>query len=156
MMTGVNVARLAKLIALFGFFLPWVLVSCSGEPIGRRSGIDLATGGGAAHGSDPNLWVMVSLAAVLGGLVASFMMKGRQAIVGMLAAAIVALVAGTIGLSTVSSSVQAQPQQSNALGQVDLQYGYFVTVAVLLAAIAACAVTLAGGGRGSSKDLGPP
>jgi hypothetical protein len=119
MMTGVNVARLAKLIALFGFFLPWVLVSCSGEPIGRLSGIDLATGGGAAQGAGPNLGVMVSLAAVIGGLLASFMMKGRQAIVGMLAAAVVALIAGTIGLSTVSSSVQAQPQRSAAaLGQV--------------------------------------
>lgn len=150
MMTGLNVARVAKLIALLGFALPWLLVSCAGEPIGRLTGIELATGGGLqSQHSQPNLWVTLSLAAVIAGIVASFAMKGRQALLAMATAAIVALVASAVGVSSVTPGAVSQPSQpsqhagAGALGRVDLQYGYLITVAGLLAALGACGVTLA-------------
>lgn len=157
-MTSLNVARVAKLIALFGFFLPWVLVSCAGEPIGRLSGVDLATGLTITDANSarlaslpphPNLWVTLALAAVVGGLVASFLARGRQAFVAMAVAAVVALVASAIGLASVVTGARAEVQsaqhRSAALGSVNLQYGYMITVAGLLATLAVCGMTLASG-----------
>ena len=152
MITGLNLARVAKLVALLGFVFPWVLVSCAGEPVGRLTGIDLATGDQLGH---PNLWVALSLAAVVIGLVVSFLAAGRQAILTMAAAAIVALSASAIGVSSVTTGGQAAPsQQASAVGQVNLQYGYFITVAGLLATIAACGMALTR--RWSDSALGPP
>jgi len=159
MMTGLNVARVAKLIALLGFGLPWLLVSCAGEPIGRLTGIDLATGGLTLQGSGngevqsqlghANLWVTLSLASVIFGIVASFVVRrSRQAILTMAIAAIVALVASAVGVSSASSGAQAEPEPwrqrgaVSAIGRVDLQYGYLTTVAGLLVAIGACGMAL--------------
>jgi hypothetical protein len=152
-MTGLNVARVAKLVALLGFVLPWVLVSCSGEPIGRLSGIDLATGGaGQSPHGQPNLWVVISLAAVIAGLVVSFLLRGRAAIFAVAAAALIALVTSAIGVSSLGSSAPAGAQRA-AVGQIDLQYGYFITVAGLLVAIGACGMALSGRGGGSTNAL---
>jgi hypothetical protein len=167
MITGLNIARVAKLIALFGFILPWVLVSCSGTPIAHLSGLDLATGGATIHNPSsgatstqhghPNIWVAACLLVVILGIVASFVLKGMQAIQAMLAAAAVALVLSIIGVSGISSDAQAEAQRQpigggdqtasqslNGLLRVDLQYGYYITVAGLLAAIAACGLVLSG------------
>jgi len=150
---------------------PWVLVSCSGQPVGRLSGIDLATGGLTASGPEgdtlrrehgsPNLWVILSLAAVIAGLGLSFLANGRRAILGMGAGAVVALAASGVGVSNASADAptEALRPQSDAgvasadgsgggLVQVQLQYGYFITLAGLLTAIGACGVGLAGGERG--------
>jgi hypothetical protein len=155
MITALNLARIAKLVALLGFVFPWVLVSCSGEPIAHLTGIDLATGGltmqspgkTAIEAGHPNLWVMLSLAAVIGGIAASFLLQGRQALLAMATLAIVALVASAIGVSTVVTIDQAAtPRQRGAssppLNRVDLQYGYLMTVAGLLVAIGACGTAL--------------
>ncbi|HEX4199318.1 MAG TPA: hypothetical protein VHZ26_17925 [Caulobacteraceae bacterium] len=154
MITGLNLARLAKLIALLGFVFPWVLVSCAGQPVGRLTGIDLATGNQLGR---PDLWVVLSLAAVVLGLVVSFLLTGRRAIVAMAAAAIVALAASVVGVSDIGVTAQsagAAPVERpvNAVGQVDLQYGYIITVAGLLTALAACGAALAR--RGS--NTAPP
>ena len=152
MITGLNIARVAKLIALFGFILPWVLVSCSGTPIAHLSGLDLATGGATIHNPNsgaaqtqhghPNIWVAACLLLVIVGIIASFVLKGAQAIQAVLAAAIVALILSVIGVSGVTSEAQAEAQRqppgagdqtaSQSLGgllRVDLEYGYYVTVA---------------------------
>jgi len=152
-MTMLNLARIAKLVALFGFFFPWVLVSCSGQPIAHLTGIDLAIGGlgsqGSAHAlqnGQPNIWVLLTLVAVIGGLLASFLMRGRQALVAVAALAIAALIASAIGIASVTSSAPAEGQSAGnaALIPSDLQYGYFITVAGLLAAIGASGAGLAG------------
>jgi len=154
MMTGLNIARIAMLIALLGFVLPWVLVSCAGEPVGRLSGVDLATGGALqSRHDDPNLWVALSLAAVVVGIVASLLRAGRGAIVALAVAAVVALIASAIGVANVSSKMLGGPersQPSGAVGGVDLQYGYVITVAGLLAAIGACGAALGG------RERSPP
>jgi len=167
MFTGRNVARGAMLVALLGFVFPWVLVSCSGQPVGHLTGIDLATGGLTLPDSagdtlrrenpGPNLWVIASLAAVIAGMAVSFVASRRRAILGLGACAVVALAASGIGVASASSEAPAaalRPQpdagaaSSDASGsglvQVQLQYGYFITLAGLLTAIGACGVALAG------------
>jgi hypothetical protein len=93
--------------------------------------------------------VVLSLAAVILGVVASFLVPGRQAIMAMALAAIIALTASAIGVSNIGASVPnpgAAPVERpvSAVGQINLQYGYFITVAGLLVAIAACAAALSG------------
>lgn len=46
-----NIARGAKLLALLCFFLPWVTVSCAGQPLITMSGYQLATGGASPAGA---------------------------------------------------------------------------------------------------------
>jgi len=148
MMTPLNLARIAKLIALFGFVLPWVLVSCAGEPVGRVSGLDLATGGLGSHHADPNWWVAVSLAAVIAGLVLSFVLAARAAFVAVGAAALLALAASVVGVASATAprTPPAPSPASSSAARVELQYGYFVTIAGLLTAIGAC-----GAGLGRSR-----
>jgi hypothetical protein len=166
-MTALRVARVAALIALLGFAFPWVLVSCGGEPVGRLSGFDLATGGlngapGVEHGH-PNLWVALALAALVVGLVASLAVRGRGAVLALLAAAVVGLVASAIGLSTIGAGGPVEPRSpliasqtgavsAGAGGETKLQYGYFMTLAGLLAALAACGAAL---GRAGRSGAGP-
>jgi hypothetical protein len=57
-------------------------------------------------------------------------------------------------VSSLGSSAPA-PSQRSALGQVDLQYGYFITVASLLVAIGACGTALAARGGSNSPRDGP-
>ena len=43
-MSWMNVARVAKVLAILMFLLPWLVVSCSGSPLAEASGLDLAIG----------------------------------------------------------------------------------------------------------------
>jgi hypothetical protein len=162
MISSLNIARIAKVVALLGFLLPWVLVSCSGQPVGRLSGIDLATGGGMAQQhADPNLWVIVALAATISGIVVSFIFRGRAAAAGLGGLALVALAASGIGVGSAGAAAPAgalrapgaaSPAADAGSGaEVNLQYGYFITVAGLLVAVGACGATLAGRGRADSS-----
>src|SRR5579885_1891344 len=160
MVSGLNIARIAKLVALFGFVLPWVLVSCSGQPLVRLSGLDLATGHVAALDAvvavrarthaHPNLLVALSLALVVAGLAASFLPSARQAAAAVIAAAAIALATSLAGVLTLQAEVDREiaAQQSGdrslaGLIRIELQDGYFVTAAGLLAAVAGGALALA-------------
>jgi len=91
-----NIARGAKAIALLCFVLPFVTVSCAGQPLARITGVQLATGsvppigqnapgapagGGAAANQSYSLDFFALGAAVLiiAGLVVTFMMVRRRA-----------------------------------------------------------------------------
>ena len=39
-----NLARIAQVIALIGFVLPWITVSCQGRVLAEVSGLDMALG----------------------------------------------------------------------------------------------------------------
>lgn len=43
-MTLMNIARIAKIVALLAFFLPWVAVSCQTVDVATASGLDLMQG----------------------------------------------------------------------------------------------------------------
>jgi len=168
MISGLNIARIAMLVALFGFVLPWVLVSCSGQPLAHLSGLDLATGGATVRNPNsgalqhqqgaPNYWIVLTLAGVIAGAAVSFVLKARAAAVGALAAAVVSLAASVVGVSGITRDIQDEARREQPTGgpgqpadpslagifRVDLQYGYFVTVAGLLAAIGAAGLSLSG------------
>lgn len=105
-----NIARGAKGIALLCFLLPWVTVSCAGQPLARITGVQLATGsiqpigqnsgmpgaptGAATSGQGYSVDILALLAAVLiiASLVVTFMMaRRRAALFAMIGSAIAAV-----------------------------------------------------------------
>jgi len=160
-MTSVlTLARVAALIAIFGFFLPWAEVSCSGQPLAHETGLELITGGGPA-GAGPahhDLWVAASLALIVLGLAGGLFAGGRRAAAILTAAALAALAASVIGVSQEVPNAEAQAQLAEGppggdpsarqaagdLVRARLEYGYFVTLGGLIAAAAGGALTLTG------------
>lgn len=159
MTSALTLARLAALVAIFGFFLPWAEVSCSGQPLAHESGIQLITGDAVA--STPvhhDLWVAASLAFIVLGLVGCLLARGQRAAVILTAAALAAALASLIGVSqeVPSAEVQAQlaagppggdPSARQAASEIiraKLEYGYFVTLGGLIVAIAGGGLALAG------------
>src|SRR5665213_3719648 len=146
MTSALNLARIAALVAIFGFFLPWAEVSCSGQPLAHETGIQLITGGaGTAAPAHHDLWVAASLGLIVLGLAGCLLARGRRAAVILMAAAFAAAVASLIGISqeVPSAGVQAQlaagPSGGDAAGEfirAKLEYGYFITLGGLIVAIA--------------------
>jgi len=159
MTSALTLARLAALVAIFGFFLPWAEVSCSGQPLVHETGIQLITGGaggaGAAAPAHHDLWVAASLGLIVLGLAGCLLARGRRAAVILMAAALTAAVASLIGISqeVPSAGVQAQlaaggdasaRQAAGEFIRAKLEYGYFVTLGGLIVAIAGGGLALAG------------
>jgi hypothetical protein len=161
MTSALTLARLAALVAIFGFFLPWAEVSCSGQPLAHETGIELITGGGGGAGAASahhDLWVAASFALAVLGLAGCLFARGRRAAMILMAAALAAAVASLIGVSreVPSADVQAQlaagpsggdasaRQAAGELIRARLEYGYFVTLGALIVALAGAGLTLAG------------
>jgi hypothetical protein len=154
MTSGLTLARLAALVAILGFFLPWAEVSCSGQPLIHETGIALITGAGATPPAQPNLWVAASLGFIVVGLAGCLLARGRRAAIILIAAALAAATASLIGVSQEVPGAQAQlaagPSGGNASAaggafiRASLEYGYFVTLGGLIAAIAGGCLALAG------------
>jgi len=154
MTSALNLARLAALVAIFGFFLPWAEVSCSGQPLAHETGIELITGGGAAAPAHHDLWVAASLGLIVVGLAGCFVARGRRAAVVLMAAAFAATAASLIGVSQEVPSAEAQAQlaagpsggdaSAGEFIRAKLEYGYFVTLGGLIVAIAGAGLALAG------------
>ncbi len=115
-------ARVSKLVALIGFVLPWVTVSCSGNVILEATGLQLMTGdpqpAGMLEGADrsdlddidPAIGVILACVAAAAGLLLSFVLKAKHAAAAILAGAVL-----TVGLSYYSiESLHAElTRQSN-------------------------------------------
>jgi hypothetical protein len=162
MTSALTLARLAALVAIFGFFLPWAEVSCSGQMLTHATGMQLITGGaggaGAAGPAHYNLWVAASFGLVFLGLAGCLLVRGRRAAVILTAAALAAAIASLIGISqeVPSADVQAQlaagpsgedasaRQAAGELIRAKLEYGYFVTLGGLIVAIVGGGLALAG------------
>src|SRR3954469_18716645 len=95
-----NLGRIAKVVALLLFVLPWVTVSCADQTLASMTGIDLATGHvtmtanpmggpGANLPSEHQGEILVILGAVLivAGLVLGFVLKGGKAAIAAAACA---------------------------------------------------------------------
>jgi len=158
MTSALTLARLAAVVAIFGFFLPWAEVSCSGEPLVHVTGIQLITGAGAGAPVHHDLWVAASLGLIILGLAGSLLARGPRAAVILAAAALAAAVASLVGASqeVPNAEVQAQlaagppggdasaRQAASELIGARLEYGYFVTLGALIVAIAGAGLSLAG------------
>ncbi|HEY1425202.1 MAG TPA: hypothetical protein VGF50_00895 [Caulobacteraceae bacterium] len=158
MVSALTLARLAALVAILGFFMPWAEVSCSGAPLVHATGIQLITGFNAAAPAHHDLWVAASLGLILLGLAGSLVARGPRGVVMLTAAALAAAVTSLIGVSqeVPSADVQAQlaagppggepaaRQAASQLIRARLEYGYFVTLGALIVTVAAGGSALAG------------
>lgn len=146
--------RIPKGIALLAFLLPWMTVSCSEQKLVEASGFGLAFGrvtamGQAAEASDGaslNLWLILALIAIAGGLVLLFL-KGRETaklVLGTSIAAIALIFIGTWRYSKDAILAEAAKNgQNNGLDQaalamirVDWEIGYWLALLSLIAAAA--------------------
>jgi hypothetical protein len=147
-MTPFNFARIAKLVALLGFFLPWVLVSCSTTPVAKATGVQLAMGKmtslisqGPAQPSHPAWWVVAAIVLVVAGLALSFLRLAQvQRARIMVATSLAAIACAWLSLSSIDASARQQsstdPQaaQMAAAIHVEPQGGYWLTIWALVAA----------------------
>jgi predicted MFS family arabinose efflux permease len=105
------IARVAKLVALLAFFLPWILVSCSGNEIAHGSGWDMMVGHlqpsdqinglqaqfGNEHSQQqmdrpaPEIFAIAAFAVIALGLLVSFALKRRAAAGVMLATSLIGI-----------------------------------------------------------------
>ena len=150
-----NLARLAALVAIFGFFLPWAEVSCSGQPLADETGVQLITGGaGASASGHHDLWVAASFVLVLVGLAGSLLASGSRAAAILAAATLAAAISSLIGVAQEAPNAEFQAPLAAApagggLVRFKLEYGYFISLAGLIVAISAAG--LAAAGRRSSN-----
>jgi hypothetical protein len=162
-LTMTNLGRIAKVVALLLFVLPWVTVSCADQTLVSMTGIDLATGnihvasnpmGGpsaaapAQHGGD--LFVILGAVLILVGVAVTFVLRGSKG--AMAAAACAALAAVSLAytvLVKIPGAARADattgaggggaggptPEQIAEMIKVNIQIGFYLCLAALIAAI---------------------
>lgn len=103
-----NLARGAKVLALLFFLLPWVTISCAGQPIARITGVQLATGnvgdiGGQMPGAQApaapaapqdlslDVFALAAAALIVLALALSFILPRRKAALVAIGACAIAL-----------------------------------------------------------------
>ncbi len=146
--------RIPKGVALLAFLLPWMTVSCSGQPLVKASGFGLAFGRvsamgeavSASDGASMNIWLILALLAIAGGLFLLFA-RGREAaklVLATSAAALVLILVGTYRYSKDAIMAEAAKNGSNgsmdqaalAMIQVEWHFGYWLALLSLIAAAA--------------------
>lgn len=174
MLTMSNLARIAKVVALLLFLLPWVTISCAEQTLVSMSGVDLATGSitmtnpvtgaserppGAGRGE---LLVIAGAILILLSLAANFVLKGRTG--AMAAIAGIALAAAALAYAVLvrvphsaragaitggggggGPSGMSQAQLAEMI-RVNIEIGFWLTLAALAAAIVLDALSLKGPG----------
>jgi hypothetical protein len=158
-----NLGRIAKMVALLLFVLPWVTVSCADQTLVSMTGVDLATGhismaanpmgapsvtAPAEHGGD--LFVILGAVLILAGLAVSFVLKGSKG--AMAAGACAALAAVSLaytvlvkipGTARADATTSAggggaggpSPEQIASMIKVNIQIGFYLCLLALIAAI---------------------
>jgi hypothetical protein len=159
-----NLGRIAKVVALLLFVLPWVTVSCADQTLASMTGVDLATGhinmaanplGGpssaapAQHSGD--LLVIIGALLIVAGLVLSFILRGSKG--AMAAAACAALAAISLAYAVMvrlpgAARADAMtgagggggaggptPEQIAQMIKVNVQVGFYLCLAALIAAV---------------------
>lgn len=153
--------RIPKGIALLAFVLPWMTVSCSDQKLVEASGFGLAFGrvtamGQASQASDGaamNVWLILSLLAIGGGLFLLFT-KGREAaklVLGTSIAALLLIIVGTwryskdvILAEAAKNEGGAMDQAALAMIQVNWHLGYWLALLALFAAAAMAWLVMSG------------
>lgn len=143
--------RIPKGIALLAFLLPWMTVSCSDQKLVEASGFGLAFGrvtamgqaSQAGDGASMNVWLILALLAIAGGLYLLFT-KGREAaklVLGTSVAALLLIVVGTWRYSKDTILAEAAKNEGGAMDQaalamiqVNWHFGYWLALLSLIAA----------------------
>jgi hypothetical protein len=154
-----NLARGAKGVALLLFLLPWVTISCAGQELATLSGYDLATGSvtianpmtGASEtppgAGERDIAVIAAALLILLSLAATFVLKrGQAALVAAGGAAVSALLISYTVLIRVPARMRDSAAAEGSAGMnqqeiadmisVDVAIGFWLTLAVLIAAVA--------------------
>jgi hypothetical protein len=161
MFSTLNLARIAKVVALLLFFLPWVTVSCAEQTLISMTGFDLATGNltmtnpvthvseSPPGGGKGDLLVVIGAALILLSLAVTFVMKGRTgvlaAIVGTVLAGValaytvlvripVSARAGALAGSDGGGSGGMNQAQIAEMIKVNVEIGFWLMLAALAAA----------------------
>lgn len=140
-----KIARGAKVVALVGFLLPWIVVSCQGQTVAKASGVSLALGrmtvvGGGTQSGTPVIWVLLAIVATIAGLVMSFQAaeKLRPRWIAGTAAAAALLCMITPGTVAAGAHKRGASQGLDAVAaaaiKVEPQIGYWITLLALLTA----------------------
>jgi hypothetical protein len=166
-MNGVALVRIAKVVALVGFALPWLIVSCSNQTIITASGLDLALGGLAFHNPvngqvelhavQPNVLILLAIAAGIAGLVVSFV-GGANRMRGLAIVAAAGLILGWNGVKTAQSQIVHEISSEAARrrpdvsleGQISFRKGLGLAISELGFAAALTVSLLARRGRPDS------
>lgn len=144
--------RVPKGIALLAFLLPWMTVSCSDQKLVEASGFGLAFGrvtamgqwSQAGDGASMNIWLVLALLAIAGGLALLFT-KDREAaklVLGTSVAAAILIFLGTYRYSKDAILAEAAKNGSDgnmdqaalAMIQVNWEIGYWLALLSLIAA----------------------
>lgn len=123
-----QLARIGKIVALLGFFLPWVTVSCSDTEILRATGWQLMTGDVQAVGPmqnapeeqqrefDPAVPIIAAFAVILIGLGTGLMTRAQTAAISMLVCAVLGIGISYYGVQSLQGELRQElSNQSNDL-----------------------------------------
>ncbi|MEQ1818682.1 MAG: hypothetical protein ABL871_08730 [Terricaulis sp.] len=116
-----QIARIGKLVALLGFFLPWVTVSCSNTDILTATGWQLMTGDPQPAGplanvdtsnrtddAEPAVIIIVAFAIILAGLACSLFTKMQAAAITMLVTSVLGIAVSYYGVENMRTEMQRQ------------------------------------------------
>lgn len=125
-MDKLTLVRIAKAVALFGFFLPWAAISCAGHPIGEMSGVDMALGNvhysvgdrSGVRNTGFNLLLCAAFLVTLAGAIAAFMGKAQQIAKVTLVTSVIAL-AATLGGMTVFKDAERIRREAVLVAQAE-------------------------------------
>ncbi|MBW8295893.1 hypothetical protein [Sphingopyxis sp.] len=153
--------RIPKGIALLAFLLPWMTVSCSDQKLVEASGFGLAFGrvtamgqaSQASDGASMNIWLILALLAIAGGLFLLFT-KGREAakpVLGTSVAALLLIIVGTwryskdtILAEAAKNDGGAMDQAALAMIQVNWHFGYWLALLALIVGAAMAWLVMSG------------
>jgi hypothetical protein len=120
-----QIARLGKLIALLGFFLPWVTVSCSSTEILNATGWQLMTGdpqpAGPLEGmseqrqaedAEPAVIIIAAFAVILIGLVCSLFTRTQAAAITMLVTSVLGIGVSYYGVENMRTELRREISES--------------------------------------------
>jgi hypothetical protein len=119
-----QIARLGKIVALLGFFLPWVTVSCSGTEILTATGWQLMTGdpqpAGPLEGAqrdetedaEPSIAVIAAFAVILAGLLCSLFTRTQAAAITMLVTAVLGIGVSYYAMENMRSELRREITES--------------------------------------------
>lgn len=117
-----QISRIGKIVALLGFFLPWITVSCSNTEILKATGWQLMIGdpqpAGPLEGmsgqtdidkdSEPAVIIIVAFAVIALGLAISLLTRAKTAAIAMLATSVLGIGISYYGVSNLSTELRRE------------------------------------------------
>lgn len=134
-----QIARLGKLVALLGFFLPWVTVSCSGTEILNATGWQLMTGdpqpAGPLEGAqqqqtedaEPAVIIIAAFAVILIGLVTSLFTRTQTAAISMLVCAVLGIGISYYGVENMRTELRREISESSGEQSAQIEDNPFLS-----------------------------